>query len=110
MEPSVLIALFALVAAVITAAFTFFASRRTADDSRTIGLINAGQTALEQALDRTTAEGVESRKLITEMRAELAEVRRELDRALDLHSECERMRIMDSREIAKLRAIIEGKQ
>lgn len=108
MDTSVLVALVALAGAVVSAAFTFFASRRSSDDSHTIGLINAGQTALEGALERTTAEVLDARKQITEMRAELRLVREELDRALSLHAECERMRLMDARELAALRAMVEG--
>lgn len=110
MDPSVLVALIALGAAAVSALFTFFASRRSSDDSHTIGLINAGQTALERALERTTIEVIDSRAQITAMRLELTAVRHDLDKALDLHAECERMRIVDSQEIAKLRAIVEGRQ
>lgn len=108
METSVLVAIIALGASLVTATFTFIASRRTSDDSHTIDLINASQTALEQALERTTAEVHDSRAQIAAMRSELREVRTELDRALEHHAECERARVVDTREIAKLRAIVEG--
>lgn len=101
METAVVIALIAAGGAALSALFTFFASRRTSDDSRAIGLINAGQTALEAALERTTTE-------VEGLRKQLVQVRIELQGALDLHTECERMRVADSREIAELRAIVNG--
>lgn len=110
MEPSIVVAIVAAAAAGVSALFTFFASRRTSDDSHAIGLINAGQTALEAALERTTQEVHDSRKQIVSMRSELSEVRSDLDRALSLHAECERLRLMDSRELTRLRQIVEGRQ
>lgn len=107
METAVLVALVSLGGSVVAGTFAFFASRRTSDDSHTIGLINAGQTALEAALERTTAEVMDARTQIAAMRADLSQVRKELDGALELHAECERMRFADAREIAELRAIVE---
>jgi hypothetical protein len=109
-EPSIVVALLAAAAAFASGLFTFFASRRTSDDSRTIGLINAGQTALESALERSTEEVTDLRSQVGSMRSELGEVRTELDRALSLHAECERMRVMDSDELRRLRQIVEGRQ
>ena len=101
METAVVIAMIAASGAALSALFTFVASRRTSDDSRAIGLINAGQTALEAALVRTTAE-------VEALRKQLEQVRTELRGALDLHTECERLRVADSRELVELRRLVRG--
>lgn len=109
MDTAVAVAIIAAFGAVLSALFTFYASRKSSDDSRAIGLINAGQTALEAALERTTSEIQDARSQIEKLRDQLKQVRTDLQRALDLHAECERLRLMDSREIAELRALLNGR-
>lgn len=114
MSSAVVVALVALTGATLTGVLTYLASRRTTDDSRAIGLINAGQVALEAALARTTAEVLESerrrsrdaaehKRQIAALREELTAVRNELRRVLKLHADCERQRARDATELERLR-------
>jgi hypothetical protein len=103
MSATIWVAVAALAGSVIAAFFTWLASRKSSDDSRAIGLINAGQVSLEAALRRATDEIVDARAQIAQLRAELASVRIELDRALQLHANCERERVREAHELAALR-------
>lgn len=114
MSASIWVAMAALAGSAIAGLLTYLASRKTSDDSRAIGLINAGQVSLEAALKRATDEITESEnrrkrdadeqtRQIAELRNELAAVRAELDTALQLHANCERQRLKEAHELAELR-------
>lgn len=96
LELTAWVALAGFVGTLIVGVLTFIVNRRSSDDSRALGLINAGQVSLEAALDQANED-------IQVLRGQVREMRAELNEALHHHDECERDRKALLAEIAEMR-------
>lgn len=104
-----LIAAFAAIAvAIVSGAVSFAASRRSSGDSLQLGIINAGQASLKDALAQANQDLTAARVELEKLRQEMVVMRKQVNDLWENNRECEEQRALLMVEVATLRSRVVG--